>query len=152
MSLHYDFLFHFSSTLPPSSSKGDKLLIVNLWAILSLSFSFTNRRLNWLEWLLWVEGSCSKHCHLCLLSSDYFRTHLKSTQVLLHINFMYKFFIALERLHLVYISFLSLSGPPVQTSVRQSEVEVKHTNLTTCTISASTNFFFFFLLFFFFNF
>lgn len=31
---------------------------------------------------------------------------LKSTQVLLHINFMYKFFIALERLHLVYIAIL----------------------------------------------
>lgn len=33
-------------------------------------------------------------------------SHLKSTQVLLHINFMYKFFIALERLHLVYIAIL----------------------------------------------
>lgn len=33
-------------------------------------------------------------------------TALKSTQVLLHINFMYKFFIALERLHLVYIAIL----------------------------------------------
>lgn len=33
-------------------------------------------------------------------------TSLKSTQVLLHINFMYKFFIALERLHLVYIAIL----------------------------------------------
>lgn len=46
-----------------------------------------------------------------------------------------------------HMSFLCLSEPPAQTSVRQSELEVKPTNLTTCTISASTDFFFSFLFF-----